>query len=68
MNTHTDAHTHTYTLVPRRSTPLCLANPAYRHVFAKNGFPDYHFTSLIRQPRCPPSAKGNTIQKTNKVF
>ena len=50
-----------YTLVPRRSAPLCLANPAYRHVFTKNGFPDYHFTSLIRQPRCPPSAKGNTI-------
>ena len=41
--------------------PLCLTNPAYRHVFTKNGFPDYHFTSLIRQPRCPPSAKGNTV-------
>ena len=45
-----------YTLVPRRSAPLCLANPAYRHVFTKNGFPYYHFTSLTRQPRCrhPP--------------
>ena len=29
--------------------PLCLANPAYCHVFTKNGFPDFHFMSAIRQ-------------------
>ena len=49
------------TLVPHRSAPLCLAHTAYRHIFTKDGFLYYHFTSLIRQLWCPQSAKGNTI-------